>query len=71
MLLPTLFAQIFREFGADVVIIDAEGDNQMQRLMYLIQLGDMLSLLLAERAGIDPVDITNIERLKAELSTLK
>ena len=64
-------SEIFREFGADVVIIDAEGDNQMQRLMYLIQLGDMLSLLLAERAGIDPVDITNIERLKAELSTLK
>ena len=64
-------AEIFREFGADVVVIDAEGDDQMQRLMYLIQLGDMLSLLLAERAGIDPVDITNIERLKAELSTLK
>ena len=64
-------SEIFREFGADVVIIYAEGDNQMQRLMYLIQLGDMLSLLLAERAGIDPVDITNIERLKAELSTLK
>ena len=64
-------SEIFREFGADVLIIDAEGDNQMQRLMYLIQLGDMLSLLLAERAGIDPVDITNIERLKAELSTLK
>ena len=64
-------AEIFREFGADVVVIDAEGDDQMQRLMYLIQLGDVLSLLLAERAGIDPVDITNIERLKAELSTLK
>ena len=64
-------SEIFREFGADVVVIDAEGENQMQRLMYLIQLGDVLSLLLAERAGIDPVDITNIERLKAELSTLK
>ena len=64
-------SEIFREFGADVVVIDAEGEDQMQRLMYLIQLGDMLSLLLAERAGIDPVDITNIERLKAELNTLK
>jgi glucose/mannose-6-phosphate isomerase len=64
-------AEIFREFGADVVLIDAEGEDQMQRLMYLIQLGDVLSLLLAERAGIDPVDITNIERLKAELTTLK
>jgi glucose/mannose-6-phosphate isomerase len=62
-------SEIFRELGADVVIIDAEGENQMQRLMYLIQLGDLLSLLLAEKAGICPVDITNIERLKSELSS--
>ncbi|HHZ94994.1 MAG TPA: hypothetical protein EYN67_05415, partial [Flavobacteriales bacterium] len=66
-----LSAEIFREFGADVVIIDADGSDQMQRLMYLIQLGDYLSLLLAERAEIDPVDITNIIRLKNELSSLK
>jgi glucose/mannose-6-phosphate isomerase len=58
-------------FRADVVMIDAEGSDQMQRLMYLIQLGDLLSLLLAERAGICPVDITNIERLKSELNSLK
>lgn len=64
-------SDIFREFGADVVMIDAEGEDQMQRLMYLIQLGDLLSLLLAERAGICPVDITNIERLKSELNSLK
>jgi len=63
-------SEIFREFGADVVMVDAEGENQMQRLMYLIQLGDYLSLLLAERAGICPVDITNIERLKSELNSL-
>jgi glucose/mannose-6-phosphate isomerase len=62
-------SDIFRELEADVIMIDAIGENQMQRLMYLNQLSDWLSLLLAERSGTCPVDIKNIIRLKSALES--
>jgi glucose/mannose-6-phosphate isomerase len=62
-------SDIFRELEADVIMIDAVGENQMQRLMYLNQLSDWLSLLLAERSGTCPVDIKNIIRLKSALES--
>ena len=62
-------SDIFRELGADVVMIDAIGENQMQRLMYLNQISDWLSLLVAERSGTCPVDIKNIIRLKSALDS--
>ena len=62
-------SDIFRELEADVILIDAIGENQMQRLMYLNQLSDWLSLLLAERSGTCPVDIKNIILLKSALDS--
>jgi len=62
-------SDIFRELEADVIMIDAIGENQMHRLMYLNQLSDWLSLLLAERSGTCPVDIKNIIRLKSALES--
>jgi len=62
-------SDIFRELEADVIMIDAIGENQMQRLMYINQLSDWLSLLLAERSGTCPVDIKNIIRLKSALES--
>ena len=63
-----LSAEIFQEMGTDVVFIEPDGENQMQRLMDLVFLGDFLSLILAERSGVDPVEIENIERLKNSLA---
>ena len=63
-------ADIFQEMGADVIFIDANGEGQMQQLMELVFLGDYISLILAERSGVDPVEIENINRLKTKLSEL-
>jgi glucose/mannose-6-phosphate isomerase len=65
-----LSAEIFQEMGADVVFVEAEGANAMERLMDLVFLGDFLSLLLAESAGVDPVEIDNIIRLKTALDKI-
>ena len=65
-----LSAEIFQEMGTDVVFIEPDGENQMQRLMDLVFLGDFTSLILAERSGVDPVEIENIDRLKNKLSEL-
>jgi len=63
-------AEIFQEIGANVIFIDPDGENRMQRLMDLVFLGDYLSLILAERAGVDPVEIDYINRLKDRLSEI-
>jgi glucose/mannose-6-phosphate isomerase len=65
-----LSAEIFQEMGADVIFVDPDGEDQMQRLVDLVFLGDFISLLLAEKSGVDPVEIENIDRLKNKLSEL-
>lgn len=59
---------VFQDQGADVVVIEPSGETELLRFFDLVHLGDWLSLILAERAGVDPVDIRNIELLKGELA---
>lgn len=63
-------AEIFQVRGADVVILEPEGETPLQRFFDAVHVGDWLSLLLAERAGVDPVDIRNIDHLKGELGKI-
>jgi glucose/mannose-6-phosphate isomerase len=60
--------EIFRDQGADVVVVEGDGSNEILRFFDLVHLGDWLSLLLAEHLGWDPVDIKNIDHLKDALS---
>ena len=62
--------EIFQQQGADVVVIEGDGSNEILRFFDLVHVGDWLSLVLAERAGIDPVDIKNIDRLKNALAEI-
>jgi hypothetical protein len=52
------------------VVIEGDGSNEILRFFDLVHVGDWLSLVLAERAGIDPVDIKNIDRLKNALAEI-
>ena len=61
---------IFSDAGAAVSEVSAIGDTRLQRWMHLVHLGDWLSLLMAERAGVDPVDIRHIDYLKGELAKM-
>ena len=60
--------EVFQNQGADVVVIEPSGDAPLIRFFDLVHLGDWVSLLLAERAGVDPVDIRNIDLLKNALA---
>lgn len=62
--------EIFREQGADVVLVEGDGDDAILRFFDLVHLGDWTSLLLAERSETNPVDIRNIDRLKSALSQI-
>ncbi|MGY8941967.1 MAG: bifunctional phosphoglucose/phosphomannose isomerase [Flavobacteriales bacterium] len=62
--------EIFREQGADVVVVEGDGDDAILRFFDLVHLGDWTSLLLAERSETNPVDIRNIDHLKSALSQI-
>jgi len=50
-----------------VVRLETEGDSATERLLWAVMVGDLVSLQLAARRGVDPTPIEPIDRLKAEL----
>jgi len=48
----------------------ARGESLLERLLSLAYFGDWTSLYLARLNGVDPEDIGNIDRLKAELAKI-
>lgn len=61
---------IFSKTGAAVTDLTAKGATRLQRWVYLVHIGDWLSLLMAENSGVDPVDIRHIDYLKGELAKM-
>ncbi|MCI0543665.1 MAG: bifunctional phosphoglucose/phosphomannose isomerase [Actinobacteria bacterium] len=51
-----------------VAEIASEGTSPLARLMSLTAVGDLVSWMLAEAAGVDPVPVATIERLKELLA---
>jgi glucose/mannose-6-phosphate isomerase len=54
--------------GIPVIAITAIGENRLERMLSLVQIGDYLSYYLAIANGQDPTPIPAIESLKRELS---
>ncbi len=51
-----------------VAEVAAEGETPLARLVSLVVLGDLVSLFLAATAGVDPVPVDTIEKLKKLLT---
>jgi glucose/mannose-6-phosphate isomerase len=62
-----LTAKLVEPDSAAVARLETEGDSRTERLLWAVMLGDLLSLHLAARRGVDPTPIEVIERLKEEL----
>ncbi|MGN6254148.1 MAG: bifunctional phosphoglucose/phosphomannose isomerase [Solirubrobacterales bacterium] len=63
-----LTAQAVAAEAAAVVRLETEGTNRVERLLWATLLGDLVSLRLAERRGVDPEGIEAIESLKEGLA---
>ena len=63
-------AEIFQEQGADVLVVEPDGDTPWAELLDAVWVGDWMSLVLAERSDVCPVDIRFIDRLKTTLASL-
>lgn len=63
-----LTAKLIGPAAAAVIDIETVGSSRTERMLHAVQLGDLVSLQLAARRGIDPSPVAVIEQLKAELA---
>lgn len=59
-----LTAEIVAESGAAVVRVETVGETRVERLLWGVLLGDLVSLEVARRAGVDPERIEALNRIK-------
>jgi glucose/mannose-6-phosphate isomerase len=62
-----LTARLVAETAGAVMRVETEGESATERLLWAVMLGDLVSLNVAARRGVDPTPIEPIERLKDEL----
>jgi glucose/mannose-6-phosphate isomerase len=59
-----LTAEIVAESGADVVRVETVGETRVERMLWSLLLGDLVSLEVAKRIGVDPEQIDALNRIK-------
>jgi glucose/mannose-6-phosphate isomerase len=62
-----LTAKLVEADATAIARVETEGESRTERLLWAVMLGDLLSLQLAARRGVDPSPVEAIERLKDEL----
>lgn len=63
-----LTEELIAEAGSPVWRSETRGTTRLARLMSAVMLGDLVSLELAERDGVEPLPIPAIDRLKERLA---
>lgn len=53
--------------GAEAIRLEADGETRVARLLWGVMLGDLVSLKLAEKRGVDPLPVEAIEDFKVAL----
>jgi glucose/mannose-6-phosphate isomerase len=59
-----LTAGLVAEGGASVVRLETAGETRVERLLWAVLLGDLVSLEIARERGVDPESIVAIDKLK-------
>lgn len=62
-----LTADLLAERAHDVITVETVGQTRTERLLWAVMLGDLVSLELAAREGVDPTPVEAIESLKGRL----
>lgn len=63
-----LTAGLVEESGAAVVRLESAGETRVERLLWSVLLGDLVSLEIARMRGVDPESIEAIDKLKEGLA---
>ncbi|MBS1863315.1 MAG: bifunctional phosphoglucose/phosphomannose isomerase [Actinobacteria bacterium] len=56
-----------KENAAAVVRVETAGETRLERLLWAVMLGDLVSLEVARQRGVDPDTVEAIERFKEEM----
>ncbi|HEX4752321.1 MAG TPA: bifunctional phosphoglucose/phosphomannose isomerase [Solirubrobacterales bacterium] len=62
-----LTAKSIQPGAAAVARVETAGETRLERMLWAVMLGDLVSLELARRRGVDPVPVEAIERFKEEM----
>ena len=62
--------EIVADYAPTIIEIRSEGNNEIEKIFYMIHLVDWISFFLAELKGVDIMDIKVIDFLKKKLSEL-
>jgi glucose/mannose-6-phosphate isomerase len=62
-----LTASTLKSNAAAVVRVETAGETRLERLLWSVMLGDLVSLELARQRGVDPDTVEPIERFKEEM----
>ena len=60
--------KIIAKYTPNSIEIYAKGKSETEKAIYLIHLGDWVSFFLAELKGVDSVEVSVINHLKAQLA---
>lgn len=60
----------FAEYTNTTVEVWSKGESDLQRVLYLIHIGDWISYFLGEKKGVDIMEVKAIDYLKDELAKL-
>ncbi len=63
-----LTAEIAAESGAEVVRVETVGETRVERLLWAMLLGDLVSLELARAIGADPEQVEALNRVKEAMA---
>ncbi|MDG1477544.1 MAG: bifunctional phosphoglucose/phosphomannose isomerase [Vicingaceae bacterium] len=61
---------VFEKYTSTIVEIYSKGNTQLEKALYLVHLGDWISLLLGEKKGVDITEVDVITYLKNELAKI-
>lgn len=59
---------VFEKYTSNISEVYSKGSNAIEKAIYLIHLGDWVSMFLAEKSGVDAVEVKVIDFLKSELA---
>jgi glucose/mannose-6-phosphate isomerase len=62
-----LTAELIEPHAAAVIDVETKGNTRIERMLWGVMLGDLVSLQLAALRGVDPSPVDVIDRLKDEL----
>jgi glucose/mannose-6-phosphate isomerase len=62
-----LTAELIQRAARSVRRLETEGESRTERMLWTVMLGDLLSLRLAAKRGVDPSSVELLDRVKDEL----